>query len=560
MKSIKQAADKKTAVYARLATDGGDAEWIAALYLRLSKEDRNKRDESNSIKNQRSLLLDFAEGQPGIRVAHVLADDGFTGANFDRDAFKEMIGYIEDGSVNCVIVKDFSRLGRDHIITLKYIERYFSAKKVRFISVNDNYDSLKSDMTDRNNSLIVPFRSIFNEATLEDISVKTRSQLAAKRKRGELVCNYTVYGYVKDEKGQRLVADDYAADVVRAIFDSKIGGQNEKQIADALNGMGVLSPSEYKKAAGSRYYTPFSVSDKPSWSPNAVKRILTNRVYTGCLEQGKRTKASYRMTKYYYKPREEWSVHEDSHEPVVSRWEFDLVQELMGMDTRITPDSGETSLFSGFVVCGYCGRPMVVKTTKKPSGAAYVNYICSTHKKYGTCRNNNVSVKAIEQFTLLSVRNQVAAMVDAGGIFGGAGLAELKSRKRAAIEAMIERGMETIRENSDLLVKSLVHFNDGVVTQDEFQIFKAAFNRQIADAENNIAALRSELNGLGDDRRGMEHIERFKELGNITELNRRAVATLIQSITVYGGKEFQITFRYAAAFGETAPAPQRAVV
>jgi DNA invertase Pin-like site-specific DNA recombinase len=396
--SKKPAAEKKAAIYARFATEEQAAVWNAALYLRLSKEDRNKgkRDESNSIKNQRALLLDFVESHPDIRVAHVLADDGFTGANFDRDDFKEMIGYIEDGSVNCVIVKDFSRLGRDHIITLKYIERYFAAKKVRFISVNNGYDSLVSDMSDRTNSLIVPFQNIMNEATLEDISVKTKSQLAAKRKSGELVSNYTVYGYIKDEKGQRLVADDYAADVVRAIFSAKIGGQNEGQIAGALNEAGVLSPSEYKKAAGSRYYTPFAVAEvKSLWSPNAVKRILTNRVYTGCLEQGKRTKASYRMTKFYYKPREEWSVHEDNHEAIISPWEFELAQELMGMDTRVTPDSGATSLFSGFVVCWYCGRPMVVKTTKKPSGAVYVNYVCSTHKKYGTCRNNNVSVKAI---------------------------------------------------------------------------------------------------------------------------------------------------------------------
>ncbi len=170
-----------------------------------------------------------------------------------------------------------------------------------------------------------------------------------------------------------------------------------------------------------------------------------------------------------------------------------------------------------------------------------------------------MSVKAIERFTLLSLRNQVAALVDADDIFGGAGIAELKSRKQAAIEAMIGRNNETIRENRNLLVKSLEHFVGGIVTEDEFHIFKAAFNRQIADAENNITALRSELNSLGDDRRGMEHIERFKKHGNITALNRRAVATLIQSITVFGGKEFQISFRYAAAFGETAPTPKKVV-
>jgi DNA invertase Pin-like site-specific DNA recombinase len=173
--------------------------WNAALYLRLSKDDRDK-SESNSIKNQREMLLEFAGRNPDISVACTLADDGFTGANFDRDAFREMIRLIEAGEVDCVVVKDFSRLGRDHIGTGKYIERYFAAKKVRFIAVNEPYDSLKADMTDAGNSLIVPFKNIINEAFLEDISVKTKTQLEIKRKNGELVSNYAVYGYMKEDK------------------------------------------------------------------------------------------------------------------------------------------------------------------------------------------------------------------------------------------------------------------------------------------------------------------------------------------------------------------------
>ena len=221
--------------------------WKACLYLRLSKDDRDK-SESNSIKNQRDMLLDFVSHNPDIEVVNILADDGFTGANFDRDAFKEMIRLIEAGEVDCVIVKDFSRLGRDHIGTGKYIERYFATKKIRFVAVNEPYDSLKSDMSDTSNSLIVPFKNIINEAFLEDISVKTKTQLETKRKNGELVCNYTAYGYTK--QNGKLVVDDYAADVVRAIFDSKITGYNEGQIAAMLNAKCILSPAEYKKAMG----------------------------------------------------------------------------------------------------------------------------------------------------------------------------------------------------------------------------------------------------------------------------------------------------------------------
>jgi DNA invertase Pin-like site-specific DNA recombinase len=528
--------------------------WDALGYVRASRYDHGKngndRDESNTITNQKSLILDFAERNPDIRLVDILADDGATGANFDRTAFKDMIDHIESGAVNCVVVKDFSRLGRDHIEMGKYMGRYFASKNVRFIAINEPYDSLYSDMDDRNNSLIVPFKHIVNESFLEDISIKTKSNLAIKRKNGEFVCNYAVFGY-KKSPDKKLVVDDYAAEVVKAIFEHKLLGYNEQQIADMLNAKSIHSPAEYKKASGEKYKTPFAVKEKSAWTPNAIRRILTNRVYIGHLEQGKRTKTSYRMKKLYYKPREDWSVHENNHEPIIDPLDFEVVQELMAMDTRIMPGSGMINTFSGIVLCAHCGRPMTVKTFKKPSGKSYVYYICSTHKKYGTCQNNSVSALAIEQFTLMSIQQQVARLIGADGITGSESLANFKSRKQAAVESMIERNMQTVRENRDLLVKSYEHFVEGIITDAEYQMFRAAFNSNASEAENNIAALREELNLIGDDKRGMELVERFKEYGNITELNRRTVVTLIKSITVYGGKEFGITFRCNAELDET---------
>ena len=522
--------------------------WNAILYGRLSKEDKKIRDESNSIKNQRILLMDFASKHHDIHVVDYLSDDGYTGANFDRDDFKKMIGLIEDGSVNCVIVKDFSRLGRDHIETGKYIERYFAVKKVRFISINDGYDSLISDMSDRNNSLIVPFRNILNEATLEDISIKTKSHLATKRNNGELVSNYTAYGYVKENN--RLIVDDYASDIVEYIFNSKIDGKNEGQIATELNSTGILSPLEYKKALGTNYHTPFAAGDKSMWSVNAIKRILTNRVYIGCLEQGKRTKASYRMKKLYYKPREEWSIHENNHKPIIDMWTFDIVQELMKMDTRVAPGESIINMFSGFIICGYCNRSMVVKTIKKPNGKSYINYICSTHKKYGTCQNNNISVKTIEGATLLTVQNHINMLLNTDKLFDGMNEAELRTRKQSAILGMIERNMQSIRDNRDLIVKTFTHLASGVITEDEFPVFRASFDNKIIESENNIAMLRKELDSLSDNSKITEHIERFKAYGNIKELNRRTVVTLLKSITVCGNKEIRIAFRYAVDFGD----------
>jgi DNA invertase Pin-like site-specific DNA recombinase len=521
--------------------------WDADVYLRLSKEDKDKKDESNSIKNQRDLILDFVRQNPDIRVAHILADDGATGANFNRSDFQDMISHIESGEVNCIVVKDFSRLGRDHIGTGKYIERYFASNNVRFISINDHYDSFRADMTDSNNSLIVPFKNIINEAFLEDISTKTKTQLEIKRKNGEFVCNYTVYGYRKADKS--LIVDDYAADVVRVIFERRILGFSEARIASALNDDGILSPAEYKKSQGVRYSTPFIKNGKqPLWSANAVKRVLTNRVYIGCLEQGKRTKASYRMTKFFYKPREAWSVHENSHEAIVSKADFELVQELLARDTRVSPETGTPHTFSGFVVCGHCGQQMSRRAVKKNSNT-YVYYFCTTHKKDSSCRYNSVRVGAIEKCALLSVRQQITALLSADSINGEFGADALQNRKIAAVEGLIDKALQTIKENNGYIVKSYEHFVDEILSEAEYIMLKGSFKQQIEEAERNVSHLRAELERLSGGTETRELVERFEAHKNITTLDRRAVASLIHSIVVFGKNDIEIRFRYAGKHG-----------
>jgi DNA invertase Pin-like site-specific DNA recombinase len=515
----------------------------------VSKDDGDK-NESNSIKNQRDLILDFVEKNSDIRIVNIVADDGATGANFDRTAFKDMISHIESGAVNCVLVKDFSRLGRDHIETGKIIERYFASKNVRFISINDHYDSLHADMNDSNNSLLVPFKNIINEAFLEDISIKTKSQLAIKRKNGEFVCNYTTFGYAKSSD-KKLIVDDYAAEVVKAIFEHKLLGYNEQQIANALNIKGIHSPAEYKKASGQAYDTPFAVNEKSLWTAKAVKRILENRVYIGVLEQGKRTKTSYRVKNHFYKPRETWSVHENNHEPIISVIDFELVQELMKKDTRVSGGTGQLQLFSGLIICGACSQAMTVKTTKK-YGKCYINYICSTHKRHGTCTNNNISGKKVEEYTLLAIRNQIAGLISTEETAGDIGLDELRTRKKAAIEGMIEKSLLVIQEYNDYLVKSCAHMLNGVITEDEYKIFRDDFCRQISETEKNIVNLRNEIERIEDNSKNHALIEQFKTHGNITELTRRIVVGFICSIVVHANKILEINLRYQNGF-ETLP-------
>lgn len=216
---------------------------------------------------------------------------------------------------------------------------------------------------------------MFNEAYCRDASIKIRSQLEIKRKRGDFIGSFAVYGYLKDpDDRHRLIVDDFAADVVRDIFRWKMEGISAGDIADRLNRDGILAPMDYKKSLGLRFATPFRVNAQSQWSAVTVLRILKNPVYTGVLAQGKNTTPSYKVKRRIVKPREEWAVVADRHEALVDRYDFESVQKVLSLDTRTSPGSKAVELFSGMVFCGECGAAMVRKTI--PSGGKkYTLYI-----------------------------------------------------------------------------------------------------------------------------------------------------------------------------------------
>ncbi|MCX4325345.1 MAG: recombinase family protein, partial [Lachnospiraceae bacterium] len=220
--------------------------YSAAIYVRLSKEDGDVSDasraESNSISNQRELIKDFLKEKTDIRVVSERVDDGFSGVDFERPAFQSMLEDIRQGKVDCVVVKDLSRFGRNYIESGRYIEKIFPMLGVRFIAVNDGYDSLAGKS--QTDEIVIPFKNLINDAYCRDISVKIRSHLDIKRRKGEFIGSFAVFGYQKDEGDHnRLVVDEYAAKVVRDIFAWKRAGMSQQGIADRLNREGVLCPA-----------------------------------------------------------------------------------------------------------------------------------------------------------------------------------------------------------------------------------------------------------------------------------------------------------------------------
>ena len=318
----------------------------AAIYVRLSKEDgdisSSAKLESNSISNQKALILDFLKDKKDIEVVSVRVDDGYSGSNFERPAFQAMLEDIRHGIVDCVVVKDLSRFGREYIDSGKYIERLFPALGVRFIAINDNYDSLKGK--NQADEIIIPFKNLINDAYCRDISIKIRSNLEIKREKGECVTPFVAFGYRKTKTDKhKLEIDPSAGSVVQDIFKMKLQGMSQDAIANRLNELGILSPFEYKISSGSHYKTGFRQKEQALWSSVTVRRILENEVYIGNLVQGKRTTPNHKVKQTYVKPEDDWIRIEKNHEPLVSDRDFEIVQRLLGMDTRTSPDQKQVS-------------------------------------------------------------------------------------------------------------------------------------------------------------------------------------------------------------------------
>ena len=518
----------------------------AAKYIRLSYTD-DKTAESDSVANQRKMLDSFIEGQPDIEPVEEKVDDGISGVIFDRPAFKEMMADIESGKINCVIVKDLSRLGREYIETGRYLQRIFPAYGVRFIAVNDNIDTLKENSGDQ---FIVSVKSVVNDAYCRDISMKTRSALNAKRDRGDFVGAYTVYGYIKsDENKNKLVTDGYPASVVRDIFRMKIDGMSALKIAETLNSLGVLSPIEYKKDRGLPHPTGgYTDIDGAKWSPKTVIRILNDETYTGTLVQWRRKKVNYKVKDYIDNPESEWKRTENAHEAIISKQDFDLVQKIMRLDTRTAPGGKEVYIFSGVLICGSCGARMTRKTVPY-KGEKYHYYYCPTTKKRGCKNAPTIKETDLAECILESVRAQILNVASLEEVIAKSDSQDIINAKAKQYATQIddnERKISQINGFKSSLYENLIN---GIISKDDYRKLREKYaddEKHINEANEKLRKqLEDALAGKSDNLKWAEHFKRF---GGITEIDRRTVVSLIHSIKITSKTKLEITFNYQSEY------------
>lgn len=372
--------------------NGMDWKYRAGLYLRLSKEDE-AQGQSGSISNQRTLLERYAREQ-GWEVAGCYIDDGYSGLHFDRPGFQRLLSDIEVGVVNLVLTKDLSRLGRDYIDTGYYLERYFPSRQVRYIALADGIDTFDSSSAQND---MGPFKSVMNDLYAKDISQKVRAVMDTKREAGQFIGAFAPYGYQKDpENKNQLFVDGSAAEVVRRIFEEYLAGQSMAGIARQLNQDGVLPPSRYKaEIQRLPYHNANAVQGV--WRAETIRTILGNPTYAGDLAQGKNEKLSYKLKSSHKLPRQEWTVVPDTHEAIIGKEAFQLVQQLLESRSGCCKRKAHSHLLSGLVFCGDCGKPMTF--CKRSSGRSFV-LICSGYSRYGECQRHTTDEAQLERIVL----------------------------------------------------------------------------------------------------------------------------------------------------------------
>ena len=520
--------------------------FIAAAYLRLSKEDAvvagAPKAESDSISNQKSLIKNFVKDYPDIKIAEYYVDDGYTGVVFERPAFQRMLSDISDGKINCVIVKDLSRFGREYINAGKYMQKLFPNMGVRFIAINDNYDSLNSD--DQTQGIVLSIKNLMNDNYCRDTSIKIRSILEAKRQNGDFVTNFCPYGYKKcTDNHNKIEIDEYSGAVVQDIFKWLLDGFSLYKIAEKLNAMGIKTPMDYRLEKGEKINTHFKKNEIAEWSHNIVRRIAENPVYIGTLIQGKSTTPNYKLKKnIVIKDMEEWAIVENNHEPLIDERIFYVVQRLLRLDMRTSPKQDKLYTFSGLLFCGDCGAPMTRKVSTVGS-KKYAYYMCSNHKNNKSCTSHRIREDILENNVLAAVRDCVAILIDAEVVIKKA---ENLSSERIDIKKMQERinaNKAVIHKlNSDLAALYL-DYKDGMFEQKEFIIIKNEFETKKAAAEKAVEQIMTEMEKVrqGDtDRNAL--INEFKKYKNITKLSRAMAVSLINKIKVFEEKKIEILF------------------
>lgn len=518
-------------------------QWKAADYARISREDGDK-EESDSIGTQFDIIDDYIAHNDDITFIDRYSDDGWSGTNFDRPDFVRLMEDIKKGKINCVIVKDLSRLGRNYILVGQYLEMIFPMLNIRFISVNDRIDSIK-DPASINNAL-VSFKNVMNDEYCRDISNKVRSSLDRKRSKGEFIGSFASYGYMKDpDDHHHLIVDPVAAEVVKNIFDWFLQGMSILGIAKRLNHMGIPNPSAYKRQCGLNYKHPAGQLDS-AWPDSSVKRVLKNRLYVGDMVQNKNRTKSYKVQVSVAVPEEKWVIVPNMHEAIIDREKFETVQQLLMRDTRTSPGINHVSIFAGYIRCADCLRAMGKKSVAQSYGK-YHYYVCQTFRKAGRnlCTKHTIREKLLYDAVLATIQSQIDLAVSMDQLVNDLKSQNVRAAKSSRLEKMLQLKEEEYEKVSRCRIDLYPDWKAGILSKDEYLSLKAKIGEQLEQIEIAIANIKEEISKYQSAPVSEnKFISSFLRYRNIQVLTREVIVELIEMIYVHEGGTITIQFKY----------------
>ena len=551
---------RKNRLHIQIVDTGKDI-FRTAIYLRLSVEDNGKKD-ADSLENQRELLLSYVADRPYLELVEIYEDNGFTGTDFERPDFQRMLEDAQKGKINCIVVKDLSRLGRNYVEAGNYLEKVFPFLNIRFIAVNDNYDSVSLTSGEQ---LGATLKNVVNDIYAKDISRKSGSALKMKRVKGEYIGNYAPYGYLKDPKDKNhLIVDPEAAPIVEEIFVMRSEGLGVGTIIRILNEKGYPSPGRLRYERG--IITNNNKKGKGLlWNRHVLTDLLYNIAYIGHLAQGKSSSCLHKGIPFHWTDPSEWDIAENTHEPIIRMELWEQVQKVnQSLSKAAKSTQGKYSdlpkrenPYGDLLRCADCGR--VIKqvrsysTSKKRGTQSYYTYKCSGYIELGetSCPKRIMRAADLDTAVLETIHKQMEVFLDTQRVLHQLTAMEKEKAKQAIPFGRLQKLQAEITRKRKMIASLYVDFKDGILSQDEYLYAKETYQSELEKIEQEERELKS-VHEKADsinvgERKWMKLIDRYY---NAESLTKDMVKAFVKEVKLYDDNSISIEFRYRNEFEE----------
>ena len=504
-------------------------EKITALYCRLSRDDELQGD-SNSILNQKTILQKYADDN-GFTNTQCFVDDGYSGTTFDRPAWNRLSAMIDEGLIGTIIVKDMSRLGRDYLQVGMYTEMVFPNADIRFIAINNGVDSINGTEND-----MTPFINIFNEFYAKDTSRKIRAVFKSKGQSGKPLCTNPPYGYIKDpEDKKHWIIDEEAANVVREIFHLCVSGYGPQQIAREMMRRGYMNPTAYARANGRTPPDNRTLGDDYTWQNSTISHILTRMEYLGHTVNFKTYRKSYKNKKQLKNDPAQWQIFENTHEAIIDRETFDIVQRIRDGRRRVTP-MGEMPILSGMVFCADCGKKLYQVRGRNLPQKEYM--VCSTYRKIkGGCSSHQIRNEVLERLLLDGIQTATAYAreheADFMELITQKSQTELDKSLRDG-KRELDQAQARIRKLDDIIQRLYEDNLEGKVSDERFARMTANYEEEQKGLESRVAELKKLLAAEKDRSVNVDHfLTLVRKYTDVQELTAEILREFVEKVYVY---------------------------